>query len=290
MADDRLDSRRELENLRQRYQEHRRTIRHLLQTAPDERLATRYEATLTELQKSIDQLDRIDREAPVEAEETPFDPNQTRSIAPAAAPGALDTLSSKPERSFDDIDIDTRNRNWNNPVVRDETAEAEQPSGTGAKKVSVLAWIAGAIVLIMVVLAAILFWPRDQEERQAADTATALEDSEIEEQPAPPSVLEVEPSVYDYGAIRKGTRSVHRFTIRNRSDQVLPISVSRSDCRCLWYGDFPEIPAGESGELAITVDGARADAGVLNETVTITSEAEPDARAEIELTAQIGEQ
>ncbi len=87
MADDRsLEGRRELENLRQRYHEHRRTIRHLLQTAPDERLATRYEATLTDLQKSIDQLDRIDRESTLEQAQPEFDPNETRSIKPSATP------------------------------------------------------------------------------------------------------------------------------------------------------------------------------------------------------------
>lgn len=293
MADDRpLDSRRELENLRQRYHEHRRSVRHLLQTAPDERLATRYEATLTELQKSIDQLDRIDRESPAEPEQAPFDPNQTRSIKPAATPAATGTLSTRPAASFDDVDIDTRNRGWNHPVVRDETVEREQPSPAGGRKGSALAWIAGIIILIVLVLAAIMYWPEGGESAEDADAATAtlVEENTAEEPPAPPSVLTVEPATYDYGIIRKGTRSVHRFTIQNRTDQVLPISVSRSDCRCLWYDHPPEIPAGESAEVAITVDGARADAGVLTETVVLTSEAEPEARAEIELTAQIREQ
>ncbi|MBW3670936.1 MAG: DUF1573 domain-containing protein [Acidobacteria bacterium] len=290
MADDRpLDSRRELENLRQRYHEHRRSVRHLLQTAPDERLATRYEATLTELQKSIDQLDRIDRDSPAESERAPFDPNQTRSIKPGAAPAAIDTLSTRPGAPFDDVGIDTKNRGWNHPVVKDETVQPEQPGHAGERKGPVLAWIAGIIVLIVLVLAAIMYWPEGGEDADAA-TATLVEENSVEEPPAPPSALSVEPASYDYGIIRKGTRSVHRFTMRNRTDQVLPISISRSECRCLWYDHPPEIPAGESAEVAITVDGARADTGVLTESVIVTSEAEPDARAEIDLTAQIREQ
>lgn len=293
MPDDRpLDSRRELENLRQRYHEHRRSVRHLLQTAPDERLATRYEATLTELQKSIDQLDRIDRESPAEPEQAPFDPNETRSIRPAAAPAAADKLSTRPGAPLDEVDIDTRNRGWNQPVVKDETVEPDSTGSAGVRKGSVLAWIAGIVILIVLVLAAIMYWPEGGEDAEDADAATAtlVEESPAEEPPAPPSALSVEPENYDYGIIRKGTRSVHRFTMQNRTDQVLPISISRSECRCLWYDHPPEIPAGESAEVAITVDGARADTGVLNETVVLSSEAEPDAKAEIELTAQIREQ
>lgn len=291
MADDRpLDSRRELENLRQRYQEHRRTIRHLLQTAPDERLATRYEATLTELQKSIDQLDRIDRETPV-TKEAPFDPNQTRSIMPEATGAAgLDTLSARPTKSFEDTELSNQNRSWKDPVVRDQTAmpEADETRRSG----SIVSWIAGLIVLAAIVLGIYLFWPDGDrtanDEPIVTDTVLAEDDPAPEPEP-PPSVLSIEPAVYDYGIVQKGTRVVHRFTIRNRTDQALSISVERSECRCLWY-DYPrEIPAGGSVELAVTVDGARAETGTLAQTIVVSSEALPDARAEIDLTAEISQ-
>lgn len=292
MADDRpLESRRELENLRQRYQEHRRTIRHLLQTAPDERLAARYEATLTELQKSIDQLDRIDREANVEQRQPEFDPNETRSVRPSAAPVLPGVGTADTTRSFEDAEFPTQERSWNDPVVRDESDLAARDQRPGSGGNSVVAWIAGIIILVALVIGAFLFWPESDEaaEDDLATSETVVEDAVAEPEP-PPAILAVEPSTYDYGIIQKGTRSVHRFTLRNRTDQVLPISVGRSECRCLWYEYPPEIPAGESVELAITVDGARAEAGVLSETVVLTSEANPEARAELDLTADIAAQ
>ena len=145
-------------------------------------------------------------------------------------------------------------------------------------------------MLVGIILGIYLFWPDSDAVRDEPVSETIVEEPMTEEEPSPPAVLSIEPSTYDYGIIQKGTRSVHRFTIRNRTDQPLPISVERSDCRCLWYDYQSEVLAGGSVELAITVDGARAEAGTLNQTVTVRSEALADAVAEIDLTAEIVQQ
>lgn len=293
MSDDQpLESRRELENLKQRYQEHRRSVRHLLQTAPDERLAAKYEETLTELQRAVDQLDRIDRQTPPERSERPpneqFDPNRTRSIKPGAIPVGNETVSIKPKSRFDEAELSAGGRSWNDPLVKDETEPAPAESvrsGSG----SGLPWVVGIIILLAVAIGIYLAWPEGDATEPPSDEAGIAEEqvAETVEEPPAPRALGVEPASYDYGVIPKGTRSVHRFTLANRTDAAMNISVSRSDCRCLWY-DYPgEIPAGGSVELAITVDGARAETGALAETVTVSSESSTDAVAEISLTAEI---
>lgn len=280
--------RRELETLRQRYQEHRRTIRHLLQTAPDENLAATYEATLGELQRAIEQLDRLDRQTI--PERPAVDPHATHPVNQEEEDPAGLTRAVKPERAFEETEFSTQARTWNDPVVRDDSETADRPE-VDEGRFSIVPWIAGILLLAAVVAGIAFFWPEGSsvpEEEMGQENAEIVEDVP-EEPPVPPRILVAEPASHDFGVIRKGTRSVHRFTIRNRTDTVLPLSVSRSACRCLWY-DYPaEVAAGASVELSITVDGARAETGTLAETVVVSSEANADATTEIDLTAEIQE-
>ncbi|MDX1582263.1 MAG: DUF1573 domain-containing protein [Thermoanaerobaculia bacterium] len=281
-----IESKRELENLRQRYQEHRRSVRHLLQTAPDSKIARQYETTLGELQRAIDQLDRVDRQPQAGAGAEEFDPNETREIPASRRPAEEPTpAATAPGRPFDEEELSSA-RTWDDPVVKDESVKRDE-SKRDSK--SIRYWIIGLLIAI-VIAGIIIAWPFvDSPEVDQQPVESEVVTEPVVEEVEPPQPLIAEPSAYDYGIIRKGTRSLHRFTITNRTEQPLPISVGRSDCRCLWY-DYPsEVPAGGSVELAITVDGARADAGVLTETVEVSSEAIDGSLAEIDITAEVRE-
>jgi hypothetical protein len=288
-----LGSRRELESLRQRYHDHRRSIRHLLQTAPDARLAARYERMLEEIQRSVDQLDLLDKEPfpedaddvanPAIPEPTPHLPPATPAVPPRKG-GEFDTIAARPGKApFDQAEFDAGSRSWKEPVVNDATLDQRVDRGPARWP-----WIVGLLLLALLAAGVLFFWLGEGDDPAVLDRRVVEEDLPEPAEPAPPpSLLTAEPASYDFGVIPKGNRSVHRFTIRNSSGQAVPISVSRSDCRCLWY-DYPaQIPPNESVELSITVDGARASEGSLAETVRIESERLPEALATIELTAEI---
>jgi hypothetical protein len=288
-----LGSRRELESLRQRYHDHRRSIRHLLQTAPDARLAARYERMLEEIQRSVDQLDLLDKDPfpdepedvddPASPEPTPHLPRVTPAVPPRKG-SEFDTIAVRSEKApFDQAELDAGSRSWKEPVVNDATLDQRVDRGPARWP-----WVVGLVLLAILAAGVLFFWLGEGDDPANIDR-TIVEDGlgEPSEPAPPPSLLTAEPASYDFGVIPKGNRSVHRFTIRNSAGEAIPISVSRSDCRCLWY-DYPaQIPPNESVELSITVDGARASEGSLTETVRIESERLPDAVATIELTAEI---
>src|SRR6476659_5718662 len=95
--------------------------------------------------------------------------------------------------------------------------------------------------------------------------------------------IRIAPEVADYGTIRKGTRAVRQFEITNLSATPLSITVARSACRCLYYEyDAKAKLAPKAKEaLTVTVDGARAKAGALDESIAVTSKDDPNATGTI---------
>ena len=67
----------------------------------------------------------------------------------------------------------------------------------------------------------------------------------------------------------------------------MSIQVARSTCRCLYYEHAPVIPPKAKETLTITVDGAKAKAGALSETVRITKKGDPTVAASVEVSATI---
>jgi len=88
---------------------------------------------------------------------------------------------------------------------------------------------------------------------------------------APASVLKVTPALADYGVVRKGTRAVRQFEATNSGAAPLTIDVARSACHCLIY-DYngkTAIAPGAKETITVTVDGAKAKPGPLEEQVAI---------------------
>jgi hypothetical protein len=107
------------------------------------------------------------------------------------------------------------------------------------------------------------------------------------DRPAVVVTLAVTPPSHDYGVIRKGTRATRQFEIANNSNAPLSIQVARSACRCLYYEQAPVIPPKAKESLTVTVDGAKAKAGVLSEIVRITKKGDPTVAASVDVSATI---
>jgi hypothetical protein len=83
------------------------------------------------------------------------------------------------------------------------------------------------------------------------------------------AAMSVTPRSHDYGLIRKGTRATRQFQFRNDSDLPVTIAVSRSQCRCLYY-EYESLVAPKATEtITVTVDGAKAKAGTLRESLRV---------------------
>ncbi len=254
---------RNLRALRHRYEQHRSALRQLEEGAPSETLAKRYHELQSEIDRALSQLDSLD----------PLSADLTSGARPAGPPPS--ELSSTVPR-------------WNGRSPEEETGPmTRRPAGSRTFLMVLLA------VLLIVILGGIIYWttgPSSPEEESAAalvaEPATASETTAREPEPEP-AKLAIQPDHHDFGAVKKGTRTVAGFTLTNMTDQPLRIAIDRSNCRCLWY-DYPaSIPAHESVPLQISIDGARADQGPVEETVRIFSKSDDAFSAEVKITGEI---
>lgn len=126
----------------------------------------------------------------------------------------------------------------------------------------------------------------------AADPTTTAADTAAEV-PEPGTIapasaqMRVTPRSHDYGLIRKGTRATRQFQFRNNSEQPVTISVARSACRCLYYEYEALVPPKATENITVTVDGAKAPAGQLRETIAITSRSGGPAGTSFDVIATI---
>jgi hypothetical protein len=174
------------------------------------------------------------------------------------------------------------------PIVNTATYEEPDESGAqpgGGMRILVIVGIA----LVALGLIGWLIW-RASSDRPKADTvieetttpvepSSTAPDTVAEAEPgtvtpvAPVAAMTITPRSHDYGLIRKGTRATRQFQFRNESDVPVTISVSRSACRCLYYEYEGLVPPKASESITVTVDGAKAKAGTLRETLRVTPKA-----------------
>ncbi|HEX2059717.1 MAG TPA: DUF1573 domain-containing protein [Thermoanaerobaculia bacterium] len=279
---------REIEVMRQHYRQHREALARMTADAPTEHLASEYQRLIAEIDRALVKLDELEvggvgtgvgtagvgtaalGRPPAEAAGPTRPPAEAAGATrpPAEAAGATRTPASHPlsRTSIPEADAEPRSRI---PLI---------------------------IIATLVALGAIggLIWwassdrPADTiVEDTAGTTAPATAPDTLAEEPAAPGVLAATPSSHDYGEIRKGTRAVRQFEIANNSDQPLSVDVARSQCRCLYYDYAPVIPPKAKESLTVTIDGARAKAGELRESVRITSKADPSVATSVDVIATI---
>lgn len=267
------DRAREIEVLRQHYNVHRDTLTRMVPDAPTDHLATEYRRLVADIDASIRKLDELGGRAPV-ATAVGFSETQKMGTSPGNRP----LVSAEPV-------IDHR-------IVSDDAVTIEKPMHNSSRVVLML-------VIALAVLGGIgwLIW-RASSDRKAAPaqvierpaTATNAETSASAVTPLPVvSSIKIAPEVADYGVIRKGTRAVRQFEITNTTSTPLSITVARSTCRCLYYEYNTKAKLKAKGKevLTVTVDGARAKAGALEEQIAVTSKDDPNATGTIGVKAMI---
>lgn len=197
-------------------------------------------------------------------------------------------------------DIDSR------PIVNtatydDDDAEtvAAQP-GSGARVLLIV-----GVAILALALIGYLIW-RASSDRPAAATGTVIEEStasdtnvsetnaaapdtvsEAQPVPVPDSELVMTPRTQDYGLVRKGTRVTRQYVFTNNSEEPVTISLARSACRCLYYEYEKLVPPKAKESITVTVDGAKAKAGTLRESIKVTTQADPTVSTSFDVIATV---
>jgi Protein of unknown function (DUF1573) len=259
---------REIELLRRHYRAHRDALSRMIGDAPTEHLAAEYQRLIADIDTAVRKLDELEGKAP----------------APAAAMTDTNPMLKT-------TGAGTR------PLVRsDEPPMAPTsyipPAATGAQSRVIMIVIAGIVVLVII---GWLIW-RASSERKS--NATVVEQQPVTTAPPPAvtpaptpapvaPVLKVAPAVADYGTIRKGTRAVRQFQVTNLSNAPIEITVARSACRCLYYDYNSKLPPKGQETITVTVDGARAKAGPLQEQIQIRGKNNPTINGAMTVQAAI---
>ena len=267
------DRTRELEVLRQHYNVHRDTLTRMVPDAPTEQLATEYRRLVADIDASIRKLDELGGKAPA-ATAAAFSETQKMGTSPGNRP----LVSPEPVTDHGITNYDS------NP--------AGSPSNNSSRVLLMF-------VIALAVLGGIgwLIWhassghkaaPVQVIERPATTTNADTAAGAITPLPVASSI-KIAPEVADYGVIRKGTRAVRQFEITNTTATPLSFVVARSNCRCLYYeyNTKAKLPPKGKEALTVTVDGARAKAGTLEEKLAVTSKDDPNATGTIGVRATI---
>jgi hypothetical protein len=273
------DRAREIEVLRQHYRTHRETLVRMVPDAPTEQLAAEYQRLVVSIDASLRKLDELEGKGTASGTVAVPTPSFNETQRMGTAPGNRPLVSSEPvtDHGIANYDVPT-----------------DRPSNNGSR-----------MLLMMVIAIAVLgiigwlIWRASSEKKASTpqvieqppsttspDTATNAAATPVA---APAASIRIAPEVADYGTIRKGTRAVRQFEITNMSSTPLSISVARSTCRCLYYEYETKAKLAPKAKeaLTVTVDGARAKAGALSESIAVSSKDDPNANGTIGVRAVI---
>lgn len=243
---------REIEVIRQHYRRHHEALTAMAADAPTEALAVEYRRLIGEIDSAFKKLDGLDHRPPSDTQPMKTAPGTRPLVTPPAAVAGVD----------------------------------DEPGSAQSRIVLIV--IAGLLVLGLI---GWLMWRASSDEQPDAAVVESPQVVEtVDTTPAPAvqvAAIAVEPSSHDYGAVRKGTRAARQFEIVNTTDQPIKIDVARSECRCLYYDYSDLIPPKGKETLTVTVDGAKAKAGTLAESIRITAESDPSIAASFDVTATI---
>jgi hypothetical protein len=260
---------REIEVIRQQYRRHRQALEEMIADAPTENLAVEYQRLVHAIDLSLAKLEELER--------GPSIPQPVPPVIPEPQRPHGDPLRSGTEPGL---------RPLATPADTEppRTVEYDEPEQTSRAGVMI------AAALAAVLLVGWMIWrasSNDEPAPIATETAPITETVVTETQPSTPAALSISPEAHDYGVIRKGTRATRQFEIANTTEEPISVSLSRSQCRCLYYEHAEVIPPKASESVTVTVDGARAPAGQLAESITVTSKSDPSVSAALNLTATV---
>jgi hypothetical protein len=270
------DRAREIEVLRQHYKVHRDTLTQMVPDAPTEHLASEYKRLIADIDASVRKLDELDRVPSATA------PGLVEPPRVGTSPGNRPLVSSEPATDHG--------------IANYDDVPTNRASGNSSRVLLIF-------VIALAVLGVIgwLIWRASSEKKANApqvietpSTSTATETGTAGGTVAPlpvaaASSIRITPEVADYGVIRKGTRAVRQFEITNLTSTPLSFVVARSACRCLYYEYNAKAKLAPKAKeaLTVTIDGARAKAGALEEQIAVTSKDDPNANGTIGVRAVI---
>ena len=264
------DQSRELEMVRRHYRTHRDTLTRLIGDAPSEHLAAEYQRLVGEIDMAVRKLDELEGKA----------------VAPPSPSDTNPAMKSGP---------------GNRPLVRPPDGSQPAPAiigrypvrpRSGSRSRVALIVIAGIVVLAII---GWLIWRGTSERKQPAPitegpaaTTNAAPTPAITPAPAVAKpTLTITPAVRQYGTIRRGARAVRQFEITNSGDNAVDIEIARSACHCLYYSDTGKVPARGKETITVTIDGARAKLGNLEEQIEVHAKNDPAVSATFSVQATI---
>jgi hypothetical protein len=173
------------------------------------------------------------------------------------------------------------------------------PGGGGGRVVLIL-----GVALVALALIGWLIWRASSDRPAAPTTGTVVEQPTVAESPettgtAPATIEEtatiapasqavvISPRQHDYGLVRKGTRVTRQFEIANTTEEPISVTLARSQCRCLYYEYAGVIPPKAKESITVTVDGAKAKAGTLRETIKVTGKTDPTVGTSLDVIATV---
>ncbi|MEA2338196.1 MAG: hypothetical protein QOE82_2203 [Thermoanaerobaculia bacterium] len=278
------DRAREIEVLRQHYATHRDALTRMIPDAPTEQLAAEYQRLVATIDASLRKLDELEgrgtASGTVAVPPAAYAETQRMGTAPGNRPLVSPGVSSEPVTDYGIASYDV---------------PTDRPSNNGPRVLLML--VIGLAVLGII---GWLIWRASSDKKPAATqvieqpastatTDTAATSAVTPAPVAPTASIRIAPEVADYGTIRKGTRAVRQFEITNLTSTPLSITVARSACRCLYYEYDTKVKLQPKAKeaLTVTVDGARAKAGALDESIAVTSKDDPNAIGTIGVRAVI---
>jgi hypothetical protein len=265
---------REIEVIRQRYREHLAALERLGSDSPTERLALEYRRLQDDVRRAIAKLDEID------------------GGAAAVDPRVETAVGRRPLRPEPPSETFVEPAGAVDRGIYDEGIRNDSHKPTSGARVMLIA-LAGIAVLAIL---GFFVWrasshskepDRIVEQRPAATTAVQEQPPPVASTAPPDSLLRIVPASADYGTIRKGTRAVRQFEITNGGTAPLPIRASRSNCKCLFYEYAGQISPKKKETITVTIDGAKAKRGPLDETVQVSSKNDQTMTASFSIHAVI---
>jgi hypothetical protein len=276
------DRSREIEVMRQQYRNHREALTRMAADAPTEHLAGEYHRLIRDVDAAVRKLDELDGKVIQEEAQ--------RNTEPGTRPAFIPPPSAASLRAGTDA--------GNRPLAPSPAAEELADTTAGPNPMGRILAIVAAGLVVLAVIGWMIY--RASNDRRKPDTITEGPAVTTQVTPAtaapepvsaPPEAaatgLTVSPASADYGTIRKGTRAVRQFEVVNATTAPVAIKVSRSTCKCLFYDYRENVPAKGKETVTVTIDGARAKAGTMNETVHVTSKKDPAVETSFSIAAVI---
>ncbi len=284
------DRAREIELLRQRYRQHRDSLMHLVADAPTEHLATEYQRLVRDIDAAMAKIDELEGRGPAAG-----------AGAAAAATVSEDHVPPLPRRGTAPVSQvqDDRPRTAtepaNRPLIPSPGAPQEGTYEPGPSSGSRMTLIAAAAIIVLALIGW-LIWRASSERGTSrgrpgaaatAVTEAAPVTAPVIPAPQPPASLVVAPAVVDFGTVSKGTRAARQLEITNNTADTIAIQVSRSQCRCLFYEYSDKVAPKKKETVTVSVDGARAKAGPLDETITISAKRDPNVSTTFQVSGAV---